>query len=325
MDKDTLSHIFEPFFTTKEQGKGTGLGLATVYGIVKQSGGSIWVYSELGRGTTFKVYLPRVEGLVAEPETIGTASSLSGSEAILLVEDDEMVRELTRDILRKNGYTVLEAQDGDEALRISREYDRPIHLMLADVVMPQMSGPQLAEQITPYQSNVKVLYMSGYTDNAIHHHGVLDPGVNFIEKPFAVEALLQRIRQVLDLESLAMEETTPTILVVDDEQEIRAVVSHMLRKEGYRVINASDGAEARRCLKLVNCDLVITDIIMPYKDGIDLSAEIRREFPNLKIIALSAAPHAVSAESITRWFDGFLAKPFAKEELLSVIKANLQK
>ncbi len=198
MDHQTLSHIFEPFFTTKERGKGTGLGLATVYGIVKQSGGSIWVYSEAGRGTVFKIYFPRFEGPVSEPEPAGPALSLSGSETILLVEDDELVRELTREVLRTNGYVVLEAKDGHEALRIGREYDGLIHLILTDVVMPQISGQQVVEQIASTHPDIKSLFMSGYTDDAIHHHGILDPGVNFIEKPFAADGLLQKVREVLN-------------------------------------------------------------------------------------------------------------------------------
>lgn len=325
MDHQTLLHIFEPFFTTKEQGKGTGLGLATVYGIVKQSSGSIWVYSEVGRGTAFKIYLPRVEGLVSEPEPAGVPLSLSGSETILLVEDDQMVRELTREILRKNGYAVLEAQDGHEALRIGREYDQPIHLILTDVVMPQISGQHVVEQIASVRPDIRALYMSGYTDDAVHHHGVLEPGVNFIEKPFAVEVLLQKIRQVLNPGAFTSPRASPTVLIVDDERPIRTLLSDMLREQGYRVIVASDGAEASRCLKLVRCDLVITDIMMPYKDGIDLTAEIRREFPGLKIVALSAAEQVLKAKSIAERFDGIVAKPFTREELLRVIEAQFRK
>jgi two-component system cell cycle sensor histidine kinase/response regulator CckA len=197
MDENTLSRIFEPFFTTKEPGKGTGLGMATVYGIVKQSGGCISVHSELGRGTTVKVYLPRVKGQVASVQSIAAVPLPQGSETILLVEDDNMVRELTSDILKTNGYTVLEARDPSEALRAISQFDQTIHLMLTDVVMPQKSGPQLIEQISLSRPHMKFLYMSGYVANATSH-GVLDSDVNLIEKPFTAETLLRKIRQLLD-------------------------------------------------------------------------------------------------------------------------------
>jgi PAS domain S-box-containing protein len=199
MDPETMSHIFEPFFTTKERGKGTGLGLSTVYGIVKQSGGNIWVYSEQGRGTTFKVYLPRVEEEAAAPSPVAVSPNRSlGSETILLVEDEEAVRTLVQEILERYGYMVLPARDGHGALLVGERHAGKIHLMLCDVVMPGMSGVELSRKIGNTRPEMKILYMSGYTDNAIVHHGVLDPGTAFIEKPFTPDALARKVRAVLD-------------------------------------------------------------------------------------------------------------------------------
>jgi PAS domain S-box-containing protein len=199
MDAKTQARIFEPFFTTKEVGKGTGLGLSTVYGIVKQSGGNIWVYSEVGRGTTFKVYLPCVEMAVEEYRASKDETEAPiGTETVLLVEDEEMVRFMTREILQESGYQVLEAKHGQDALVVAAEYSGPIHLMLSDVVMPQISGRELAELLAPLRSEMKVLYMSGYTDDAIVHHGVLDKDMAFIEKPFTPSALARKVREVLN-------------------------------------------------------------------------------------------------------------------------------
>jgi nitrogen-specific signal transduction histidine kinase len=199
MDTQVKAHIFEPFFTTKEQGKGTGLGLATVHGIVKQSDGHIWVYTEPGQGTSFKIYLPRVEA-AAEPPAPKPAppSSLRGSETVLLVEDEEAVRNLTRRVLEAHGYTVLTAADGPEALRLASRHNGPIHLLLTDVVMPNMGGRQLAERVVAARHETKVLYLSGYTDDAIVHHGVLDPGIAFLQKPFTPQGLARKLREVLD-------------------------------------------------------------------------------------------------------------------------------
>jgi len=203
MDAETLSHVFEPFFTTKEQGKGTGLGLSTVYGIVKQSGGYIWPYSEPGMGTTFKIYLPRVDE-VAEREQPHTKVSpgLGGKETILLVEDEEGVRGLTRQLLQRYGYTVLEAEHGQEALLLCERYSGPIHLLLSDVVLAQMSGRELVERLVPLRPEMKVLYMSGYSDEAIVHHGVLKAGTAFLQKPFTTESLMRKLREVLDQNGL---------------------------------------------------------------------------------------------------------------------------
>jgi CheY-like chemotaxis protein len=198
MNKEVLSHIFEPFFTTKETGKGTGLGMATVYGIIDQNNGYIWPYSEPDQGTTFKIYLPRIEGEVEPEQKEKALKKISdASETILMVEDNDEVRNLARNILQRYGYKVLEAENGEEALRISQQ-QQTIHLMLTDVVMPGMSGRELAECIQSQRSEIKVLYMSGYTDSAIVHHGVLTSGVNFIQKPFTPEQLTSKIREVLD-------------------------------------------------------------------------------------------------------------------------------
>jgi signal transduction histidine kinase/ActR/RegA family two-component response regulator len=198
MDADTQARIFEPFFTTKGQGKGTGLGLATVYGIVKQSGGYIWVYSEPGWGTTFKIYLPRVADVVVVPEPLPEPGRVHGSETILLVEDEAGVRELTREILQVQGYTVLEAQHGPGALEVCRQYPGTIDLMVTDVVMPQMSGPELSEQAALVRPSMKVIYISGYADRAIVRHGLLEADTIYLQKPFTPDALARKVREALD-------------------------------------------------------------------------------------------------------------------------------
>lgn len=198
MGRETIDKIFEPFFTTKAPGKGTGLGLATVYGIVKQHGGNIWVYSEPGRGTTFKIYLPQTTG-DAQPEQVAKKQPerAVGKGTILVVEDETAVRKLACNILHSHGYEVLEAGSSPEALRLAETHGGPIDLLLTDVVMPQMNGRELYRQIASLRPDMKVLYMSGYTDDVIAHHGVLDGQIEFLQKPFTVDGLVRKVREML--------------------------------------------------------------------------------------------------------------------------------
>ncbi|MDJ0783533.1 MAG: PAS domain S-box protein [Desulfosarcinaceae bacterium] len=199
MTASVRKHIFEPFFTTKPKDKGTGLGLATVYGIVKQHGGNVWVYSEPGLGTTFKVYLPVAPDADSAREQIAPpAEAARGSETILLVEDSELVRKLAHDVLARQGYTLLTAANGKEALRLLATYDGRVDLLLTDVIMPEMNGRQLFERVTAHYPQIKAVYMSGYTDNVIARHGVMEAGIDYLQKPFTIAALAAKVRQVLD-------------------------------------------------------------------------------------------------------------------------------
>jgi CheY-like chemotaxis protein len=198
MDAETKARIFEPFFTTKEKGQGTGLGLSTVYGIVKQSEGYVWVYSEPGRGTTFKLYFPRVGEPAAALRPPPETATLTGTETILLAEDDEMVRPLAKGLLEKLGYTVLEAENAAQALKVASAHRGAIHLLVSDVVMPGASGRELARRLAATRPDTRVLYVSGYTDDAIVHHGMLEPGLHFLQKPFTPAALARKVREVLD-------------------------------------------------------------------------------------------------------------------------------
>jgi PAS domain S-box-containing protein len=199
MSPEIRGRIFEPFFTTKEKGKGTGLGLSTVYGIVKQSGGYIWVYSEPAHGATFKIYLPRVDAAVeATGHPQPRAHALTGTETILVAEDDDLLRPLIRSILEVHGYQVLDAPNAQAALVRAREHPGEIHLLVTDVVMPGQSGRQLARQLLDVRPNLRVLYVSGYTDDAIVHHGMLEPGLHYLQKPFTPATLAAKVREVLD-------------------------------------------------------------------------------------------------------------------------------
>ncbi len=283
MPADVLQRVFDPFFTTKATGAGTGLGLATVYGIVKQSGGHISVYSEVGVGSRFKVYLPAVEGEAAPAvrmESLG--DDLQGSETILLVEDDSAVREYASGVLRELGYEVLEAADGPEAIVASERHPGEIQLLLTDVVMPKLNGRDLAEFLCERRPGLRVLFVSGYTENSIVHQGVLDEGLNFLPKPFSPAALAEKVRRVLTAESKPCR-----ILIVDDEAGVRELLRETLSAAGYEVTVCENGARAIAHLAEESVDLLITDLVMPAQEGIETIAQARREYPQLKILAIS--------------------------------------
>lgn len=204
MDTDTQAHIFEPFFTTKEQGKGTGLGLATVYGVVKQSGGFIWVYSEVGKGTSFKIYLPRVD----QPEDKGSTPALfseapRGTETILLAEDEQDVREVAREFLESGGYTVIEAHNGTEALGLASEHKSSIDLLVTDMVMPGMTGRELARRLQHHQPGIGVIYMSGYSEQTAAETAQGEASMRLLTKPFSRSSILRAVREALNVSSSA--------------------------------------------------------------------------------------------------------------------------
>ncbi|MBI3645304.1 MAG: PAS domain S-box protein [Acidobacteriales bacterium] len=282
MDPQTQARIFEPFFTTKEPGRGTGLGLATVYGIVQQSGGRIGVRSQPGKGSTFTVWLP-LTAEAAEPVPAAPAGRkrAPGAETILLVEDDETVRKLVHSALTKSGYAVLPARSGEEALSIAERHSGPIQLLLTDVMMPGMSGPDLARRLAALRARIKVIYMSGYSDRFLAREDLAAPDTVFVEKPFNPVALAGKVRELLDRPG-----ASAAVLVVDDEEDIRKLLCRIL-EGGYQVLEAANGREALAVVAAQRVHVVITDLFMPEQEGIETLQRLRRDYPDLKVVAMS--------------------------------------
>ena len=311
MDEQTKSKIFEPFFTTKEPGIGTGLGLSTVLGIVNQSGGAISVYSEIAVGTTFRICLPLVEGAISAGEPARQPAAKGRGETILLVEDDPRIRTLAATVLREHGYTVREADSGEAALAEGATLSS-VDLLLTDIVMSGMNGRELAEKLVAGHPHVRVLYMSGYTENAVTQKGILDPGLNFLAKPFRPEDLLIKTAEVL-----ARVASQGRILVVDDDAQVRSFLATLLETDGYTVIQADDGKQAQaRCQETV-FDLVITDLVMPEQEGLETIHAIRKQWPQLPVVAISGAFAGAYLELAKKLgASGIFRKPFEPGTIL---------
>ena len=320
MDDDVRQHIFEPFFTTKEESKGTGLGLSMVYGIVQQSGGWIDCESELGRGTTFRIGLPRIAAPEPGPAPAERAAGeLRGTETILVVEDQEEVRSFAVAVLRFYGYRVLEAQNGEEALRTIGHHAGRIDLILSDVVMPLLNGKELAEQMRHLHPEVAVLLMSGYPGGAVAGEAGQDGGLPYLPKPFTASVLAARVRDVLGPAPAA-----GRILVVDDEHGVRSLFESILDGCGYEVTSAADGRVALRLLETRKFDLMITDLAMPGKEGIETIQAARQRHPALKVIAVSGAFGASMLKmAALLGAHATLPKPVSGDLLIETVKTVL--
>jgi len=313
MDEETRSHIFEPFFTTKEIGKGTGLGLSMIQGIVAQSGGFIEVQSELGCGATFTIFLPKVEEAPAAAEDAGPAAEIRGTETVLVVEDQTEVREFAAAALAEYGYRVIVAQNSGEAFTLCERGSAGIDLVLTDVVMPETSGKELAGRLRQRWPEIKVLFMSGYTDEVISHRGVPEEGFQFIQKPFSPKQLAQKVRSVLGPRARR-------IVVADDEVAVRRFLRMVLEQGGYEVFEAADGKQALKLAIANNADLVVTDLVMPEQEGLETIRAIRRRIPGVGIIAVSGAfGGTFLAAARMLGADAVLEKPVSAEALLDKV------
>jgi PAS domain S-box-containing protein len=322
MSTDVIAHAFEPFYTTKPIGQGTGLGLSQVYGFVKQSGGHVKLYSEVGQGTTVKIYLPRMSAQADEPEEMALLSPPTGGrdEVVLVVEDDDDVRLFTTESLRELGFSVLQAHDAPSALKLLQI--RPeVQLIFTDVGLPGMNGAQLVAAARALRPDIKVLFTTGYARNAIVHQGRLDPGVELITKPFTRVQLASRIRDVLDVP--AASPRRPVALVIEDEALVRMFVIDQLNDLGFDVIDAANAATGLRAARNhEHLDVAIVDRGLPDRDGIDVVAELRTQLPSLPVIVASGYGDLADHESLRN--DAhirFMSKPYDVDSLLTALRA----
>lgn len=332
MDAATQARIFEPFFTTKPPGKGTGLGLSNVYGVVRQSGGRITVRSAPGEGSSFMILFPLVEP--SADSTVAPTmppAPAGGTETILVVDDNPAVLTLARAVLETKGYCVLEASGGQEALFFARTYPAPIHLLLSDVVMPDLGGPELTQHLVVDRPDMKTLFMSGYTDDVLLHQVGSTGRTAFLPKPFTPQELLTCVRESLDAgpsssPSPVAEPTNGTlrILLADDDEQVLQVVMKLLKSAGHAVHVARNGREAIELVAGQTFDLVLTDILMPDKDGIETIRQLRRQAPAVRIIAMSGGGQ-LQAEVYLNLAQKLgiartLRKPFSRDELLHAVQ-----
>ena len=341
MDDETQRRIFEPFFTTKGKGRNSGLGLPVAYGIATQSGGSIVVQTRPGAGSTFSVYLPLAHAAAIDAHTSARPDEMppAGDATILVVEDHEEVRRLAVDVLRAHGYEVLEARDGAEGIACLEARGGDVDLLLTDVIMPRMSGRDVAEALRQRAPRMGVLYMSGYTDTAIDRDGTPASGLQFLSKPFTPAELLQRVRDVLAAGSPAGPERSAQIMtpqtsdtdapnssgpqrivVADDEPGLRLLLAATLSGAGYEVLQASNGLEALRLCETGRVDLLLTDLVMPDHEGLETIRKMRQQQPDIPIVAMSGAfdggflevARAMGASAV-------LQKPFTPPQVLDVV------
>ena len=309
MDAETQLHVFEPFFTTKEEGKGTGLGLSTVHGIVCQHGGWLELTSELGQGTCFRIYLPRVTDEINAAPAKAPAQWPKGRETILVVEDRAALRELVRETLESCGYTVMEAGNGQEGLEICERHSK-IDLVLTDLVMPGLGGREFTQLLRARRPQMRVLYMSGYDSHAVGGDEAL------IQKPFSPESLSRKIREVL-----SSRRPSPSILIADDDDQIRSLLRSILEDEGYRVFTAEHGKKAIAILKETPIDLMLTDLVMPEQEGMETIVQARRDYPGLKIVAVSGAFAGSILDAASHFgASAILEKPLQVDEVLKVVQ-----
>jgi two-component system cell cycle sensor histidine kinase/response regulator CckA len=344
MDDATSQHIFEPFFTTKEVGKGTGLGLATVYGIVKQSGGDIWVDSQPGHGSAFKIYLPRVTTASAPTAVVAAAvldSLPRGIETILLVEDDPAVRRLARLGLERSGYRVLEAENPKLALRLANQLDEPIDLLLSDVIMPESEGTPLFQRLLTTRPGLRVLYFSGYAADAIIRRHIAVDGAPFLQKPFTPLALLGKVRSVLDapgparprppeavgspVSTCAPPGPITRVLLVDDEADVVRSLARVLTQAGCEVTTTSEGSEAIALSASAKFDVIVSDIRMPHVDGLTLLRAIRGRDLDVPVVFMTGVPTVETAvEAMEHGAFRYLIKPVEPARLVEVVERAAQ-
>jgi CheY-like chemotaxis protein len=318
MDEAIRARIFEPFFTTKEEGKGTGLGLAIIYGIARQCGGDVLVESAPGKGSTFSVYLPRLDAAQVELKAVvePPKGARVTEKSILLVEDEEAVRKVTRLALEQAGYRVHVAETADNALELCASPNTRIDLLLTDVVMPQVNGPELARRVREVRPGLKTLFMTGFVKSGLD--GEPDPGAELLHKPFTPEALVARVEAVL-----AAPPPHATVLVVDDETSVRQFIRLVLEPAGYRVLEANNGRSAVEVLERDAIDLLITDLVMPEQEGLETVKTLRAGGRKVKIIAMSGAAASYLRVAKILGADETLPKPASGSEILAAVERVL--